>query len=307
MTNEAAARIVDVPGARLHTESTGAGPALVLIAGGGGDAAMYEAVVPLLADRYMVVTFDRRGNSRSPLTDHAARIDVTTQAGDVVAILDAYGIDRAHVFGSSGSAIITLELLAHHGDRLRDAVVHEPPLVQLLPMDSPARREIADIGRLAVERSPLRAFAAFGAMTMPNVPRVLRTAVGQAGMAGASRIALAVGAPVRRVTGAKPPTMARLLGNADILLRREFPAFCFDYRPDLDALRKTHIPWRLAVGRDSVGRPYEVATRALADELGTGTAEFPGGHVAYQLQPAEFTARLLDVLDELAAHDKQGA
>ncbi|MEV6137274.1 alpha/beta hydrolase [Nocardia sp. NPDC051990] len=296
---ETAVRIVETTGARLHTESAGTGPDLVLISGGGGDAGMYEAVVPLLADRYRVITFDRRGNSRSPFTDPHAAIDVATQAADVIAILDAYAIDRAHIFGNSGGAIIALELLAAHADRLTDAIVHEAPVVQLLPETSPARSEIAELLKLATEKSPLRAFAAFGVMTMPNVPRVLRSNFGQALMAGGSRISLSIGAALRRITRAHPSTMTRQLNNADLLLRRELPAFLFDYRPDLSALRKVAVPWRLAAGRDSVGKPYYVATHALAGELGRDCVEFPYGHVPYQLQPEEFVDRLLELFDEM--------
>lgn len=158
--------------ARLHTERVGQGPALILIPGGGGDAGMYEDVVPLLAQRFTVITFDRRGNSRSPLADPAAPVDVARQADDVIAILDHYGIDRAYVFGNSGGAVIALDLLARHAGRVLGTVVHEPPLVQLLPADSPERRALEDIERLGLEKGPLRASAAFGAMTMPRPPRM---------------------------------------------------------------------------------------------------------------------------------------
>ena len=79
---------VTVPGARLYTERAGDGPPLLLISGGGGDAGMYEEVVPLLAHRYTVLTYDRRGNSRSRFTDPDAAIGVAAQAGDAIAVLD---------------------------------------------------------------------------------------------------------------------------------------------------------------------------------------------------------------------------
>jgi hypothetical protein len=49
--------------------------------------------------------------------------------------------------------------------------------------------------------------------------------------------------------------MHRLIGNADITFTRELP-LCFDHQPDLEALRSAPVPWRLATGRDSAGRPY---------------------------------------------------
>ncbi|MGY4771967.1 alpha/beta fold hydrolase [Kribbella sp. CWNU-51] len=44
-----------VPGATLHYEVTGSGPMLLLIAGGGTDAAVYDGIVGQLAAEYTVV------------------------------------------------------------------------------------------------------------------------------------------------------------------------------------------------------------------------------------------------------------
>ncbi|MFB9507736.1 alpha/beta fold hydrolase [Streptomyces aurantiacus] len=285
--------------ARLHTERLGQGPALVLISGGGGDAGMYEDVVPLLAERFTVITFDRRGNSRSPLADPAAPVAVARQADDVIAILDHYGIERAYVFGNSGGAIITLELLAHHAGRLLGAVVHEPPLIQVLPCDSPERKALEDIERLGREKGPLRASAAFGAMTLSRPPRMFVSPRGQAVIAAASRVLLAAGGPVRRATGREPDTMTRMLGNSALLIERELPDFCFAYQPDLEALRHVDVPWCLATGRDSQGRPYHRPAHVLSGLLGVACEEFPGGHTVYQRLPAEFTQRLTTILDAL--------
>lgn len=173
---------VAVPGARLYTERAGDGPPLLCISGG-GDAGMYEEVVPLLAQRYTVFTYDRRGNSRSRFTDPAAAIDVAAQAGDIVAILDHYGVNRAYVFGGSGGAIIALDILAH-----------------------------------------------------------------------------------------------------------------LAYQPDLPALRDVAVPWRLATGRDSVGKPYYRPAHVLAEKLGVPCEEFPGGHTVYIDQPSQFTEALEQIL-----------
>ncbi|GAA1643947.1 hypothetical protein GCM10009733_046320 [Nonomuraea maheshkhaliensis] len=126
---------VVVPGARLHVERTGIGPAL-LVSGGGGDAGMYVDVIPLLARAFTVIAYDRRGNSRSPFTEPRASIAVNRQTDDAIAVLDHYGFERAYVFGNSSGAIIALEMVARHAGRLLGAVAHEPPLVQLLAPDS---------------------------------------------------------------------------------------------------------------------------------------------------------------------------
>lgn len=291
--------MIEVAGARLHTEQTGKGPALLLIPGGGGDAGVYAEVISLLAQRFTVLSYDRRGNSRSPLTDPSATIDVAAQAADAVAVLDHYDVDRGYVFGSSSGAIITVELVAHHGHRLLGAVAHEPPLVQLMPEGSQERKAVEHIYWLAQHRGPMRAFAAFAAMTLPDPPPLLRSPVGQTASAAAFRVAVAISTLICRLTRHEQNATTRLLGNAKLLTTRELPAFCFNYRPDLDALAQSPAPWRLATGRDSTGKPYHQPPHLLAQHLDMHVAEVPGGHTPYLHQPEQFTPTLTRLLAEV--------
>jgi pimeloyl-ACP methyl ester carboxylesterase len=296
MTSTTVAGPVRVAGSTLHTEVTGEGPVLVLIPGGGGDAEMYADIVPVLAARFTVITFDRRGNSRSPLDDESSPIAIPDQAADVIAVLDHYQVDRAYVFGNSGGAIITLDLLARHHDRVLGAVVHEPPLVRLLP-GSPEEKYLDDLLRIARTEGPLRAFVAFAAMTMPKPPRLFQTSAGRTATAAAMWVIRACGSATRLVTGREPGGMQRLIGNAGILFNRELPNFCYEYEPDLAALQAVPVAWCLATGHDSVGRPYYRPAHFLSEKLGVPCVEFPGGHTAYQQQPADFATRLIDILD----------
>ncbi|GAA1246803.1 hypothetical protein GCM10009676_36270 [Prauserella halophila] len=59
--------ILHVPGARLYYEVRGDGPLLVLIPGAPGNARVFTALADQLAQRYTVLTYDRRGFSRSVL------------------------------------------------------------------------------------------------------------------------------------------------------------------------------------------------------------------------------------------------
>jgi pimeloyl-ACP methyl ester carboxylesterase len=289
--------MVVVPGARLHVERTGDGPALLLISGGGGDAGMYADVVPLLARTFTVIAYDRRGNSRSPFTEPDASITVPRQAADAVAVLDHHGFERAYVFGSSGGAIIALEMVTRHPRRLLGAVAHEPPLVQLLAPDGRERQEIEHIGRLARDKGVMQAYAAFGAMTLPDPPRLFLSPTGQVVIAAATHLMLAYGSLTRKIIRREPDVMTRQLRNADLTMRRELPAFCFDYQPDLAALAATTAPWCLATGRDSAGKPYHAPAHLLSERLGVPCLEFPGGHVPYLQQPEEFTATLAKILE----------
>jgi hypothetical protein len=136
-------------------------------------------------------------------------------------------------------------------------------------------------------------------MTMPKPPRLFQTSAGRAAIAAALRTVLAVGSVLGQVTGREPGGMQRLMGNADILIRRELPAFLYDYEPDLAALQSVQAHWCLATGRDSVGRPYYRPAHVLGEKLGVACEEFPGGHTVYQQHPEEFTSRLTEILDQL--------
>src|SRR5690348_8349037 len=65
MRYESTESVLEVPGGRLRSFVRGSGPALVLIAGGHGDASRTEALARHLAYQYTVLTYDRRGLSGS--------------------------------------------------------------------------------------------------------------------------------------------------------------------------------------------------------------------------------------------------
>ncbi|GIP33623.1 alpha/beta fold hydrolase [Paenibacillus sp. J2TS4] len=60
---------VRTEGDEIYFEVRGAGEPLLMIPGGNGDAGFYTYVTGILADEYQVITYDRRGNSRSTRND----------------------------------------------------------------------------------------------------------------------------------------------------------------------------------------------------------------------------------------------
>jgi len=54
-----------VPGAQLYYEVIGDGPLLIMIPGAAGTGEVFGSLVEPLAERYQVITYDRRGFSRS--------------------------------------------------------------------------------------------------------------------------------------------------------------------------------------------------------------------------------------------------
>ena len=100
-----------------------------MISGGGGDAGYYSPVADRLADQLTVITYDRRGNSRSTRDANQDMI-VAQQSADARSLIEALGTTPAFVFGNSGGAIIALDLAARYPAGLAAVIAHEPPVVQ---------------------------------------------------------------------------------------------------------------------------------------------------------------------------------
>jgi pimeloyl-ACP methyl ester carboxylesterase len=106
----------------------------LLISGGNGDTVAFQGPACALADDCTALTHDRRGYSRSVVTepvDDDRRLTIDIE--DASRLLDLVSDDPAFVFGSSSGAIIALELLLRHPKQPTKVVAHEPPLVSLLP------------------------------------------------------------------------------------------------------------------------------------------------------------------------------
>src|SRR5712691_3925215 len=119
---------VKVNGAELYYEVRGTGPAVLLIHGTNLDSSCYEALAGILAKDFTVVTYDRRGYSRSPRPHGWESTAIQEQADDAAALLSAIGIGPAAVFGSSSAGPIALEVALRHPERVRRVVAHEPAL-----------------------------------------------------------------------------------------------------------------------------------------------------------------------------------
>ncbi|MBX3276298.1 MAG: alpha/beta fold hydrolase [Sandaracinaceae bacterium] len=94
-------------GTTLAYEEVGRGPAVLLIQGVGIAGCGWRPQVEALADRCRVVTFDNRGIGGTPLV---GALSIERMAGDARALMDALGIERAHVVGHSMGGVIAQAL-----------------------------------------------------------------------------------------------------------------------------------------------------------------------------------------------------
>ena len=73
------------------------------------DTGFYSSAAEILADKYKVVTYDRRCNLRSS-GDRNSDMSVAQQARDTASIIEEIGDRKAIVVGRSGGAIIVSNL-----------------------------------------------------------------------------------------------------------------------------------------------------------------------------------------------------
>ncbi len=108
-------------GYELRGTLGGRRPWLVLVQGMGFDRRGWQPVLGKLGRHFRLVLMDNRGSGRSDRTTSA--FAVADMVGDVVAVLDAAGIHRAHVLGASLGGMVAQELAITHPDRVAGLVL----------------------------------------------------------------------------------------------------------------------------------------------------------------------------------------
>ncbi|MFJ8965658.1 alpha/beta fold hydrolase [Lentzea sp. NPDC102401] len=121
-------RHVDVP-VRGHTVRTrilqaGSGPELVLLHGTGGHLEAYARDIAGLAEDFHVTAYDMVGHGWSDLPDLPYTIDVLSE--HLVGLLDALGVEKAHLSGESLGGWVVAWVAAHFPDRVDRLVLNTP-------------------------------------------------------------------------------------------------------------------------------------------------------------------------------------
>jgi clorobiocin biosynthesis protein CloN7 len=262
--------MLGVPGASLYYEVTGSGPALFLI-GLPMDHTGFAQIVPLLADRYTVVTYDPRGFLNSTVDDPDQDLEADLVADDVHRLIAAVTPEPAYVLGSSGGAVTGLALAIRHPEQVRALIAHEPPTVGFLPDADRRRAQIADIHDTYLREGQGPAFGKFFVLLLgddaPPAPPP---------MSGA------------------PPT-PEMIASGERMMARSLLTTT-EYLPDPASLAALADRIVIGVGAASAGQYPNRTAIALAERAGLRVARFPGGHGGFGEEPQAFAEKVAEVL-----------
>ncbi|MCX4759549.1 alpha/beta hydrolase [Streptomyces sp. NBC_01275] len=267
-----------VPGAVLHYEVRGGGPLLLVSQSGEGDANRSDAMVDHLVDAYTVVTYDRRGLSRSVLDEPGRGATLDEHVDDVHRLLAALTDGPALMLGCSMGAVIGLRLAARHPGQLGTLVAHEPAIPGLLP-EAEQRRTHAELDemRAVFERDGW--------------------------LAGVRRIGELLGIdPARQEVepGARlAPMDASREANFDFFVRHDALTMRHaDLTPaEIDVLRRGPVRVVPAAGSATPRTVFDYrCAEELAAGLGADLPHFPGGHNGNITHPKGFAEVLRGVL-----------
>jgi pimeloyl-ACP methyl ester carboxylesterase len=110
-------------GVKLYYEETGRGLPIVFVHEFAGDHRSYEPQMRHFARHYRCIAYNARGYPPSDVPQDPAAYSQDRARDDIRAVLDALGIDRAHVVGISMGGFATLHFGLAYPDRARSLVI----------------------------------------------------------------------------------------------------------------------------------------------------------------------------------------
>lgn len=261
--------VVEHAGCRLHVTKQGSGKALLLIHGVACDGNYFSEAAEYLARSFMVVTYDRRGYSKSQVLEDTG-YGVNEQAEDALAILDALDCERAYVAASSAGCLIALELARKYPERVEKLFLHEPPL----GAEESFQKEIeewqeklqdaADRGKIAT--ALLRFVEVLGGID-PNAPcKSLKQ-------------------------------QAQDFDNLKVFLYKEMQDFLSYVKRNPDNI-SLEVPCVLAVGEADREGLFSRAGKSAAQYLGCSFLRVPGYHNLASESPSDFAAAVASCLTD---------
>lgn len=110
-----------IAGGEVYYEESGQGEPLLFVSGLNGVARYWQPQVPFFSPHFRVVTYDHRGTGNSDKLQREFSVDQMTD--ELVELMDALGIARAHIVGLSTGGAIAQTLGIEYPERVNRMVM----------------------------------------------------------------------------------------------------------------------------------------------------------------------------------------
>lgn len=272
---------VRLNGVDLYYEVAGEGDRLILTHGAWSNADTWVDMVEWLREGYEVVTWDRRGHSRSRPDPGSG--DYSDDVADLVALIEHLGGRAVHLVGNSSGAEIALRAVAARPDLVLSVAAHEPGLFGWLPQSDSHVQELLEPERRLCD----------------EVVAIIEA--GENARAAERFIEQVLGEGAWEMT--PPDLRSRMIENAPTFLAEGRQAFSAgDFDPA--AIEAGNVPALLTSGTAS-NALNRLAVRYLAEHLpGSRLEELEGaGHIPHRSHPDLYAACLLTFLETVQTRE----
>ncbi len=272
--------VLEVPGARLYYESAGSGPPLLLIPGGNGTAHIFRPLAQLLAERFTVITYDRRGFARSELDgaqDYGRRLE--TDADDALKVIERVARAPATVFGPSSGAVVALHVITQGPSLVDKLIAFEPPALKQLADGQSMLGFFDEVYDLYKKSGAPAAFELFNNRLFPRET-------------------------IEHFARLRDPSLPGVAAAIEYWFEHELRQYCA-VDLDIDTLKANAGRIAMAAGQGSRGYPLHELSANLAKKLGQSLTELPGAHTGYATRAAELAPALLDLVDRIDARSQR--
>ena len=223
----------------LYYEIIGQGHPLVMIRGVGSNLDHWYDQVPALSEKYQLLVFDNRGIARS--SDPGGPFSTRDMAADTTALMDAVGIEKAHVLGYSMGGMIAQEMALNDPQRVAGLILVATDCgISLRIKAKPeASRLFSEMIRLGTDEAKAAAAGClFAKQTVDRKPEVIQryTEVSQRFPTSQKMLAKQWAAVTRhdacnRLQNISSPTLA-VTGSEDVLIPPQNAALLAEKIPD---------------------------------------------------------------------------
>ena len=272
---------VALPDATLYYEACGEGEPLIFVHGHSLDRRMWRKQVEYFKEYYRVICYDARGYGRS---SKQREEELFTHADDLIALMDALKIARAHLVGLSMGGFIVGDLVAMYPERLLTATMAEGVI-----RSTPSVHEPMTEAEIAQKQASIDAIHAKGVRTYKQewIASLLR---------GGSRVK-----EMRR-------PLRRIVMDWDGWQATHHEVHCYYAREATEVL-KTKRP-TLPCLYIRAQRPNEAVRNAPSMILHTPNGEFvrieDSGHMVNMEQPERFNEVVWEFLERGKSKEERG-